>query len=285
MVVWMRLRMRFRVFLRVWSRTRLRSRTRLWSWSCLRSRFRRWPLWCWPLLRRWSGLWFWFLRPRLLFRSRWRWLGFGLWLHGVFRSVFRSIWPGFHRIAGLRRHGVRRPCFHGVGRSWAGIDHRAHDRSGSNSVVRCDWLRRSKRLGSSMVNRGELCAVRRRFPLQLELPAHRRCMRCAICRYLSGNRAKLNSLRPSVIAHPVVVVDRDVVDDRSVVDVGDVNVADVVDRVVVVEIVAVPVAALIAPASVAVAVVHATIEADITAPVPVVEAVSTAIESPIGRRP
>jgi hypothetical protein len=110
-------------------------------------------------------------------------------------------------------------------------------------------------------------------------------VRCAIRRYLSGDGAKLNALRPTVIARAVVVVDRDVIHDCPVVDVGDVNVANVVDAAVVVEIVAVPVSALVAPAGVAAAVVHTTVEADVAAPVAVVEAVSAASESPIRGRP
>jgi hypothetical protein len=136
-----------------------------------------------------------------------------------------------------------------------------------------------------MIYRGELCAVRRRFALQLELSAHRWCMRGAIRSYLRGDRVKLNSVRSTVIACAVVVVDRDVVDDRAVINVGDVDVADVVHVAVVVEVVTVPIAALVTSSDIAVAVIHAAIKTDVAAPVAMVEAVSAAHKSPIRRRP
>ena len=268
-----------------------RSGTLLWRRSRFRSRFRsRARLRCWSRFGSWFGRRAWLLcgpgfRPRLfrmVLRMSRGWFGFRSGLHGVLRPL---LWPCLIGVARTRLHGGTRLRLHRVCWMRAVIQDWPYHRSGCNSVVRCDWLGRGKRLGSSMVHRSELRAVCPRLLPQLQLSAHRRRVGCAIRRYLCGDRTELNSVRSTVIARPVVIVDRDIVYDRPVVNVGDVNVADVIDVAVVVEIVPVPVTALVASAGVSVAIVHATIEANVATPVAMVEAVSTANESPVRRRP
>jgi hypothetical protein len=110
-------------------------------------------------------------------------------------------------------------------------------------------------------------------------------MRCAVRGNLSRQRSRLDALRASVIAHPVVVHNRRVIDDRPVVNRRDVNVADVGYGTVVVEVVALPVSALIAAANVAKAVVYAAVESDVAPPVAMAESVTAAIETPVAGSP
>ncbi len=74
-------------------------------------------------------------------------------------------------------------------------------------------------------------------------------------------------------------------DDRAVVDVGDPRGVDVVDGAVVVEVMALPVATVVAAAGVAVAVVDATVEADVRAPEAAMQDVAAAEEAPVGGGP
>src|SRR5262249_37430333 len=76
-----------------------------------------------------------------------------------------------------------------------------------------------------------------------------------------------------------------VVHDGGVVDVVDFGHVDVVHAPVVVKPVTLPAPAVVAEAKVAVAVIHAAVEANVPAPVAVMEYVDSFTPSPPGRRP
>ena len=92
----------------------------------------------------------------------------------------------------------------------------------------------------------------------------------------------------AVVADAVVgphAVGAAVVDHGAVVDVGVVDAADVVDRAIVVEVMPAPEATKVADADVAEAVVDATVEAYVRAPVAVVEGIAATVPAPVRRRP
>jgi hypothetical protein len=91
-------------------------------------------------------------------------------------------------------------------------------------------------------------------------------------------------MRSAVVAD--AVIDDGAVDDYGAfVNVGDVDAAEVIDGAVVGEIISMPVSALIANADISKAVIHSAIEADVAAPIAVVEAIASTDEAPVGRRP
>jgi hypothetical protein len=135
-----------------------------------------------------------------------------------------------------------------------------------------------------MIDGGELGAIGRGGPRQLHLCSHRRRVRSAVGGYFRARRARLNSMRPAVVAD-AVIDDGAVNYHRAVVDVGDVDAAEVVDFAIVGKVISMPVSALIADAGIAKAVVHPAIEADVSAPIAVVEAIASTDKAPVGRRP
>jgi hypothetical protein len=118
------------------------------------------------------------------------------------------------------------------------------------------------------------------FALVLYLRCHGRRARTAEGRYLGWLRTDGDAAAPSVIGDAGRVVD----DDGAVVDVGDVDV-DAVDGAVVVEVVSVPVAAVIAETGVTEAVVDASVETDVEAPVATVEAPAVVVPTPVAGSP
>jgi hypothetical protein len=135
-----------------------------------------------------------------------------------------------------------------------------------------------------MVDCGKLGSVASRSPSQLCLRPHRSRVRSTVGGYFRARWPRSNAMRPAVVAD--AVVDDGAVDDYgAVVDVGDVDAAEVVDGAVVGEVISMPVSALIANAGVAEAVVHPAIEADVPAPITVIEAIASTDEAPVGRRP
>jgi hypothetical protein len=164
--------------------------------------------------------------------------------------------------------------------------HRAHHRRRLDITIRLHRPRSYKLCGASTVHRSKLRAVGRGSLSQLQLSGHWRRMRCAICGYFSRQWTCPNPLRSAVIAGVVVVDDRGVVDHHfPLIHIGDVHVGDVGYGAIVVEVIIVPVSTLVTAADIAKAIVHAAVEADITAPVAVVKSVSATEESPVTWRP
>jgi len=133
-----------------------------------------------------------------------------------------------------------------------------------------------------------LLRVLRRLMLYLHLRGHRRYAPLLHHMDLCRQRACLYASSAAVEADAVVdpAIHSYIVDDNVV----DIHIANYVYiharyRRVVEKVSAVPVAAVVAMANVAVAVIHATIEADMQAPVAMMEAIEAAVESPVARRP
>jgi len=141
--------------------------------------------------------------------------------------------------------------------------------------------------GATLVLCEELLLVRRRSAVDLYLRLDGRRVVFVHGRDLGWAWANVETAVAAVVADAVFDLSavRDVIyDHRAVVDIGDVAV-DMGDGAVVVEVVALPVAAIIAGADVAIAVVNAAVEADVNSPIAVMEAVTAAVEAPVGRRP
>ena len=162
---------------------------------------------------------------------------------------------------------------------------RAHHRSRTNTLISLDRLGGNKHSRPALVHRGKLCAVLRRALPQFHLRPHRRSVRSAIGCNFSSRWAYIDSMRSAVIAHPVV--DHCLVDDDHItlVHIGDMHIADVVHGSVVGKVVPAPVAALVTDAHIAKAIVDAAIEADIAAPVSVMESVAPSGITPVSGRP
>jgi hypothetical protein len=98
---------------------------------------------------------------------------------------------------------------------------------------------------------------------------------------LRRQRTRPQAAIAAVIAHAGVV------DDGHIVDIGVMNnrLVYACNRTVVLERIVVPVSAHVAHTHVAVAVVHAAIEADVRTPVAVVPSITAAVEAPVSRRP
>jgi len=109
-------------------------------------------------------------------------------------------------------------------------------------------------------------------------------MRSVKCRDFHSTRSRLDASGPAVVAG-AVVFHASVVDDGVLIHVVDMNAAEVIDGAVVVEGVTTPVSTLVSESAVAEAIVDSAVEADIVAPISVVEAVAATGESPISRGP
>ena len=103
----------------------------------------------------------------------------------------------------------------------------------------------------------------------------RRCLFCL-------GRTSVNTTCAAVVTDPVHCR---TVDDRRVVNVVNVGDVHVVHRTVVVKLSVLPTSAFIAGSTVAVTVVHATVEADLLAPVAAIPGVGVAAPAPITRSP
>ena len=92
-------------------------------------------------------------------------------------------------------------------------------------------------------------------------------------------------MRSAVVAH-IVVNDRCPVNNhRAVINVRHAHVAKVVGSPVIQKVVAMPIATLVARAHVAVPIIDAAIEADISSPVPMAESIAAIEKAPITWRP
>src|SRR5215469_14804387 len=136
-------------------------------------------------------------------------------------------------------------------------------------------------VGPAVILRCQKPAIAASIALMVALRVGRFKVAFAIPRFLLAVRAGVDSAAAAVVAD---AVHGHVVDDGLVVhaNVGDV---DVVHGAVVVEVAVSPIAAFITVAEVAVAVVHATVEADVRSPVPGVPDVHAVAPSPISGRP
>ena len=113
---------------------------------------------------------------------------------------------------------------------------------------------------------------------------HRRSMRGAEGCYLGRSRAYSYALRAAVVAD--AVVDDSPVDDHiAFVNIGDTDASEIIDGAIVSKVVAMPVASLITDSDVTEAVVDTAVEADIAAPIAVVEAVAATDKAPVAGRP
>jgi len=142
---------------------------------------------------------------------------------------------------------------------------------------RCDQC------GTALVYVVELLTVLRGFALVLKLRGHGRNARPSIGYEFGGLRSNVDAATAAVVRD---AVDGGVVDDdRAVVDVGDSRDVDVVDGAVVVEVTALPVATVIPAAGVPVAVVDATVEANVWPPEAAMKEVDTVEEAPVAGGP
>ena len=124
-----------------------------------------------------------------------------------------------------------------------------------------------------------MCLVGAGRVLNINLRPHRRGVGLTECGYeFRGSGAHLKPTGPTVEADAHIGV---VIHHAIVVDVMHHGYVDVVDRAVVEEMAGFPVAALVACACIAGAVVHATVEADVRAPITVEEAVAAVDHAPI----
>jgi hypothetical protein len=126
----------------------------------------------------------------------------------------------------------------------------------------------------------ELLAVFGCRALVLDLCGHRRRSRAAEGCDLCWLRTNGDASTASVVGYAGVVV----YDDGAVIDMRNVD-ADAIDGTVVIEVVSVPVAAVIAEAGVTEAIVDASVETDMSAPVSTAEAPTVVVPAPVAGGP
>ena len=114
----------------------------------------------------------------------------------------------------------------------------------------------------------------------LHLNLHRRNHPPVIHRHIRSRRTRIDALR-SVIAHPGVVHDRNVV----LINIPHYGRIYPVYLAVVIEVVPLPIPAVIARTRVSKSVINPAVEPDMRAPEPMAETISPAVEAPISRRP
>jgi hypothetical protein len=146
--------------------------------------------------------------------------------------------------------------------------------------LRGDWTRSGDHLRTTTIHVIELLAVFGGRTLMLNLRAHGRCPRATEGCDLSGLRTGCDTTTAPVIGYAGGIVN----DDGSVINVSDVDVYSI-NRTVVVKGVSVPIAAVIAETGVTEAVVDASVEADVSAPVAAVEAPTVVVPAPIAGGP
>ena len=113
-----------------------------------------------------------------------------------------------------------------------------------------------------MILAGKVLPVLHGRALMLSLHGQFGSMRLPHIRFLLRAGPHMHTAITAVVGNTVVIHDH-----SAVVDVGDIGHADVVDRAVVVEAAALPVASFVAIAHIAIAVIHAAIEADVRTPI------------------
>ena len=134
--------------------------------------------------------------------------------------------------------------------------------------------------GAAFVHVVELLAVLGRRVLILDLCGHRRRSRAAEGCNFCGLRTSGNASTATVVGYAGIVV----YDDGAVINMSHVDV-DSIHRAVVVEVVSVPVAAVIAEAGVTEAIIDASVEADMGAPVSAAEAPTVVVPAPVTGSP
>jgi hypothetical protein len=146
--------------------------------------------------------------------------------------------------------------------------------------LRGDRTRRRDHRWTALVHVIELLTVFSCRALVLDLCGHRRRSRAAEGCDLCWLRTNGDASTASVVGYAGIVV----YDDGAVIDMSNVD-ADAIDRTVVVEVVSVPVAAVIAEAGVTEAIVDASVETDMGAPVSTAEAPTVVIPAPVAGGP
>lgn len=133
-----------------------------------------------------------------------------------------------------------------------------------------------------LIDRGKLRPVRAGRALMLKLDLHRLGMRITERRQFRRTGPHLDSTRSAVEAHADI---GSILDDSMFVDVVYHRDIDIVNGPVVVEVAAIPIAAFVPDPFIAVAVVDASVIADVRTPVATEEAVTVVPETPVPRRP
>jgi hypothetical protein len=216
------------------------------------------------------------LRPRI---------GFGWTDCGLSGTIYfgRASWLDLRTLVGLAGAGYLAGACAGLNCGLAGtID---FGRAGvgigpGDAGLGCDGTRGGNHGGAALVDVVELGADLCGFALVGDLRCHGWSARAAEGCDFGGLRTDVDASAASVISDAGVVVD----DYGAVVDVGDVD-ADAVDGAVVIEGVSVPVAAVIAVAGIAEAVVDASVEADVWAPVAAAPSPAIVIPAPVAGGP
>lgn len=162
-------------------------------------------------------------------------------------------------------------------------------------IVMTTFFRRN--CAAFVEGRGLWCGSHRRLPMilrssqrrigacgfkMLRLRRYRRNVFLMCGPFFIGSRPRIDTPVAAVIADTRAAV---VVNDRCVVDVVNLSGIDIVDGTVVIEVSSIPAAAFISVAEVTVAVVNATIKADLRSPVALVKDVSTTAPCPIAGSP
>jgi len=150
-----------------------------------------------------------------------------------------------------------------------------------NAGLRSDRSRSCDHRRTAFVHVVELLPVLRCFALILKLRVHRRCTGAAEGRNLSWTRPHSDPASTAVIGDTRSIVDNN----GSVVDVGDIDDVNSIDGPVVIKIVSVPIAAIVAIAGVTEAIVDATVETNVKAPVAAVEAPAVVVPAPVSGGP
>jgi hypothetical protein len=128
----------------------------------------------------------------------------------------------------------------------------------------------------------ELCPVRAGRNPVLLLHRQRWQTRLPQGGQFRSGRPKIHTPGTTVIAHAIVRSDVHYVRNVSIVDGGDVHVRHLA---VVVELVIVPISTVVSAADVAVAVVHASVVADVAAPVTTMPSVAVGLIAPVSGSP
>jgi len=129
--------------------------------------------------------------------------------------------------------------------------------------------------------RDKLRAIAGCFAHVLNLRAHRRSPRIAHHGQLLGRRPRVDTAAPTVVADAIALVVRNIVV-VNIVNNRDIHVGY---RAVVVDTAVVPIGAIIATASISIAVIDATVVADMGTPVARMPMVVAVVETPPWRRP
>src|ERR1700758_4314604 len=153
----------------------------------------------------------------------------------------------------------------------------------NGAVAKCPWLRSGSNCWRAVVHGSPLLRIGAGSLFMLCLSSHRQNMLLVCHLFLLRRGTGADSTVAAVVAD---AVDRcGVVDHCRVVDVVNVGDIHVVHRTVVVELSVLPASALIAVTEISVSVTDAAIKTYLLTPVAVVENISVAAPTPIGRSP